>query len=445
MVQRLVIGTFRRQYVYRHGGWWQDLTLVSAQITGWSMQTLAADSSIGLDASDPEESLNRWFHYREISPRMINYVGFACNERCRFCYYLESIESGTTENRTTEENKKQIREGRVRFGKTQIEFTGGEATIRPDFPQLVAYAKELGYEEISLITNGLKMSYPDYCKKIVDAGVNDVLFSFHSFNPEKHDWLTQIPGSHRRLKQAVENMIALGVKVRFNSVITSENYKDLIPHLEFLCAFNPWSINLIMFNPSEETADYNSHDAIRFTSYDEIASYVSEAITKFRDRVTALNVRFMPFCFLKGHEAHIRNYWQAIYEAKEWDSLLHIGYRIGWPKTIAAAIAGLALLPFSVARYGRKSLGTFLSELVETTRVWYLFSHVKGCRKCALRMICPGFHKDFLKTYGKDQKVHPYTDIPLVRNPVFFAFPRYAFKFPALMREKLRLQKLSQR
>ncbi len=403
------------------------------------MQTVAAENPpIGLARTLPDDALNRWFHYREISPRMINYVGFACNERCRFCYYLESIESGTTQNRTTEENKKQIREGRLRFGKTQIEFTGGEATIRPDFPELVAYAKKLGYEEISLITNGLKMSHLDYCKRLVDAGLNDVLFSFHSYEPAKHDWLTQIPGSHRRLKQAVENMISLGVPVRFNSVITSQNYKDLVPHLEFLCSFNPWSINLIMFNPSEETMGYESHDPIRFTTYDEISGCISEAITLFRDRVKALNVRFMPFCFLKGHEAHVRDYWQAIYEAKEWDSLLHVGYRMGWPKTIAAALAGLLLLPWSVARYGRKSLQTFISELVETTRVRYLFAHVKGCRKCALRMICPGFHRDFLKKYGRDQKVHPYTDRPLVRNPVFFAYPRYAFKFPSLVKEQRR-------
>lgn len=420
---------------------WQDLTPVGVRFIAFSdMQTAVLESRAVPEETLPDQSLNRWFHYREISPRMINYVGFACNERCRFCYYLESIESGTTTNRTTEENKKQIREGRQVFGKTQIEFTGGEATIRPDFPQLVAYAKELGYEEISLITNGLKMSHLDYCKKIVEAGVNDVLFSFHSYEPEKHDWLTQIPGSHRRLKQAVENMISLGVKVRFNSVITSENYKDLIPHLEFLCSFNPWSINLIMFNPSEETADYNAHDAIRFTSYDEIAGYVGEAITQFRDRVTALNVRFMPFCFLKGHEAHIRNYWQAIYEAKEWDSLLHMGYRFGWPKTIGAALAGVLLLPWSVARYGAKSFQTLVSELVETTRVRMLFSHVKGCRKCALRKICPGFHRDFLKTYGRDQKVHPYLDLPLIRNPLYFAYRRYAFKFPGLMKEKRRLE-----
>jgi len=408
------------------------------------MPTAVIESQALLEHTSQDDSLNRWFHHREISPRMINYVGFACNERCRFCYYLESIESKTTTNRTTDENKKQIREGRKIFGKTQIEFTGGEATIRPDFPELVAYAKELGYEEISLITNGLKMSNLDYCKKIVDAGVNDVLFSFHSYEPEKHDWLTQIPGSHRRLKQAVENMISLGIPVRFNSVITSENYKDLNPHLEFLCSFNPWSINLIMFNPSEETSDYNAHDAIRFTSYDEIAGYISEAITRYRDRVKALNIRFMPFCFLKGHEAHIRNYWQAIYEGKEWDSLLHIGYRIGWPKTIGAALVGLLLLPWSVARYGRKNLGTFLAELVETTRVKYLFSHVKGCRKCALRKICPGFHKDFLKSYGQEQTVHPYLDMPLIRNPVYFAHPRYDFKFPGLMQEKKRSETASQ-
>jgi len=380
--------------------------------------------------NERESWFNRFWHRRIISPRMICYTGFACNLRCRFCYYLESLECGRAKNRTVGQIRRQLRMGR-RFGKTQVEFTGGEPTIVKEFPALVAYARELGYREIGLITNGLRMADAAYCRELQAAGLNDLLFSFHSYDAGIHDWLTQVPGSHDKLVQAVENVRALGMSFRFNSVVTAANSKVLDPHLRFLAGFGPRSVNLIVFNPSEETADNASHDAIRFTSYDAIGADVAEAVGGWRDRIPVLNVRFIPFCFMKGFEAHIRDYWQAIYEAKEWDPILHMGYRKGFWRVAAALVAGVVISPLTLARYGRKSLYALACECMQSFRVRLLFRQPAACRRCALRLICCGFHRDFLKQYGEPE-VHPYEDRPLVRNPVLFAASRYPEKFPGL-------------
>ncbi len=90
---------------------------------------------------------------------------------------------------------------------------------------------------------------------------------------------------------------------------------------------------------------------------------------------------------------------------------------------------------FQGARYGKKSLYTFLGELVETFRVRYLFKKPRGCRSCNLRLICPGFHRDFLKKNAAPE-VFPYREGELVRNPLYFAAPRYNFKFKALELEE---------
>ncbi len=365
-----------------------------------------------------------------ISPRMICYTGFKCNLRCRFCYYLESLESNCANDRTTAQIRRQLKIGRW-LGKTQVEFTGGEPTIRGDFPELVAYARRLGYREIGLITNGIRMAQADYCRELRDAGINDILFSFHSYDPEIHDWLTRLSGSHAKMSAAVRNAQDLGMPFRFNSVVTAANCHVLNEHMEFLLKWKPLSINLIVFNPSEETGDYHAHDQIRFTSYDEIGRHLADALARWRDHVPALNVRFIPFCFLKGHEAHIRNYWQAIYESKEWDPALHMTYHKGFVKMLAAMLAGGLLVPFTLARYGRKSFYTLACEAMQSFRVWLLFKKPPDCRQCALKLICGGFHRTFFKKYGVPE-VHPYREMPLIRNPVLFAWPRYSSKFPAL-------------
>jgi MoaA/NifB/PqqE/SkfB family radical SAM enzyme len=382
-----------------------------------------------------EKKLNRVRHRRIISPRMICYTGFRCNLRCRFCYYLESLESDKVRDRTSTQIRRQLWVGRRLFRKTEVEFTGGEPTVMSGFVDLIAYARTLGYQEIGLITNGLRMADMDYCRQLKEAGLNDILFSFHSYDPKIHDWLTQAKKSHEKLEQAVRNVKALRMDFRFNSVVTPANSLVLKPHLEFLAKFEPCSVNLIIFNPSEETANYESHNPIRFSTYDDIGERLAEAIEAFRGRIPILNVRFIPFCFLKGHEAHIRNYWQAIYEAKEWDPFLHMGYRKGFMKVALATLAGLFFWPFTLSRYGKKSFYTQLCEWMQSFRIHLLFRQPPACRRCALRLICGGFQREFFKKYGTP-KVYPYTDMPLVRNPVLFASPRYTAKFPGLAAEK---------
>jgi len=384
-----------------------------------------------------ETRFNRPWHRRIISPRMICYTGFKCNLRCRFCYYLESLECGNASNRSISQIRRQLWVGRRLFGKTQVEFTGGEPTILADLPGLVRYAKELGYSEIGLITNGLRMANTEYCGELRDAGLNDLLFSFHSYDPEIHDWLTQVPGSHAKLTEAVRNARELGMSFRFNSVVTSANCNVLDPHLTFLASLRPKSVNLIVFNPSEETTDYKSHDPIRFTSYDDIGGRLSEAVAAWRDKIPVLNVRFIPFCFVKGHEAHVRDYWQAIYEAKEWDPVLHMGYRKGFARVLAAMAAGMFMWPFTLAWYGRKSPYALACEWMQSFRVHMLFKQPPACRRCALRLICCGFHREFFKQFGMPH-VHPYEDRTLVRNPVLFAAERYTAKFPGLVADSPR-------
>ena len=167
----------------------------------------------------------------------------------------------------------------------------------------------------------------DYCRELKEAGLNDILFSFHSYDATLHDWLTQIKGSHSRLVQAVLNASELGMPYRFNSVVTSANCDVLNQHMQFLSSFSPASVNLIVFNPSEETADCATHESIRFTSYEHIGRKLCETLDVWKEKVPVINVRFIPFCFMKGFEEHVRGYWQAIYEEREWDPFLHMAFR----------------------------------------------------------------------------------------------------------------------
>jgi uncharacterized radical SAM superfamily Fe-S cluster-containing enzyme len=115
---------------------------------------------------------------RELSRRGDIRLGYRCNARCGFCYYHDMLDNPVEKEPTSAQLRGRLAALRSE-GAMEVEFTGGEPTIRPDLPELVAYAKEQGFTNISVISNGLRIANANYAKRLVDAGMNDVLFSVH--------------------------------------------------------------------------------------------------------------------------------------------------------------------------------------------------------------------------------------------------------------------------
>lgn len=370
---------------------------------------------------------------RKISSRFVLYVGFKCNLRCQFCYYLKSIEDGSAKNSDYETLAKKIKQAR-KLGKDQIDFTGGEATIHPDFIRLVTLCKELGFNTINVITNGLRFADLSYFEKAKAAGLNEVLLSIHSNHKEVHDELTKVPGSFDKIIEAAKNAKRLNVKLRINACINNKNYQYVDEYLNFLVTLQPTSVNLIVFNPTEETPGYTKHDAIRVASYHDIAKEIEKALVKHEKNIPIINIRFLPFCFLKGREEYIRTYWQEIYEQQEWDPILHWAYRKGWWFSVGATVLGIFLTIFRPLHilHGKKKVYTYLAEAFQNLRTFYLFKHTSDCQKCSFKNICPGLHRDFLKKQQVEPKLdfYPIAEGKMEYDPVRFGREKYPNKFP---------------
>lgn len=59
-------------------------------------------------------------------------------------------------------------------GIPHVVFTGGEPTLRPDLPELVRYAEDLGMVT-GLITGGERLSSPDYLHRLLDNGLDHLM------------------------------------------------------------------------------------------------------------------------------------------------------------------------------------------------------------------------------------------------------------------------------
>ncbi len=352
---------------------------------------------------------------REVTRRFVLQVGFSCPWRCKFCYYRESLKKGNVKDFTTEEVKEKLKEGR-RLGKDQVDFSGGEPSIRKDLFEIISYARKIGYKKVCMITNCFRTHDMNYVNKLIDSGLNDVLLSLHSPIEKEHDWLTQVPGSLKKVMKSLENFSKTKIEYRVNSTISDINYKNMDLFFKIIKPYKPHAYNLLVLNPTQETDSENGEITIK--DYNKIGESIGKSITKYKKDFKTINVRWIPFCMLKGNEEHVRTRWQKLYEDQEWDPYLNIKYNKGLWAAIGSAAAGLFLYMVYAPRYGKRGLYTKFNEMITTFRVKLYHRQLSECKHCSLRKICDALPANYVKNFNKT-KLSPYEGVA-INDPLHF-------------------------
>jgi len=97
-----------------------------------------------------------------------------CNLKCRFCF----AENDENEEPSYEQICKWIKQ-LTEPGKTLLQLSGGEPTLREDLPQIVAAAKAAGCKYVQLNTNGIRLAEDkDYLRLLAEAGLSFVFMQF---------------------------------------------------------------------------------------------------------------------------------------------------------------------------------------------------------------------------------------------------------------------------
>jgi len=105
-------------------------------------------------------------------------------------------------------------------------LTGGEPLAHPDFFAIGGHARELGFC-VRVKSNGhaLRGALARRLQREVDPFVVDV--SLHGASAETHDRQTRVPGSFDRLLANVEEMLALGLRIKLNATLTCWNEGEI--------------------------------------------------------------------------------------------------------------------------------------------------------------------------------------------------------------------------
>jgi MoaA/NifB/PqqE/SkfB family radical SAM enzyme len=157
-----------------------------------------------------------------------------CNLRCSGCWVgisrddLWSASVPTTMDDGVLRNA--LRFGRnIGFGK--LSLLGGEPTLHPELPAIVRETQSLGYNGISLTTNGVAPSTT--MRAVLCSGITNVTFSIDGSTPDVHDLLRPSPNGKstfsvtmRNLETAIDLSAKFGYEVRVNHTLYAANIHD---------------------------------------------------------------------------------------------------------------------------------------------------------------------------------------------------------------------------
>jgi radical SAM protein with 4Fe4S-binding SPASM domain len=150
--------------------------------------------------------------------RMDLALTYRCNNACPHCYVARSPEHDEMDTAAWKAVLRRVWE----VGIPHVCFTGGDATLRGDLAELVAYGEELGLVT-GLLTNGRRLSDAGYVGELTSAGLDHVQITLESHDEAVHDGMVAAPGAWRETVQGVRNAVDAGLYTTTNTTLTHEN------------------------------------------------------------------------------------------------------------------------------------------------------------------------------------------------------------------------------
>jgi len=231
-------------------------------------------------------------------------ISHKCNNQCIFCHDKDNQVKGRF--MALDEVRAEIVQAK-KEGYQRLILSGGEASINPDFLQIVKYAHDLGFAEIQTITNGRYFYYPKFVDEAVNAGLTEITFSLHGHTEELHDGFTGIKGSFKQALTGLANVRHYpNVIVNIDIVINKLNYKQLYDIILFYAQnFGVYEFDLLQVVPFGRA--WENRDKL-FYDLNEAKPYLDKIweLAKNDQRFHIWTNRF-PAQYLEGYEFLIQD------------------------------------------------------------------------------------------------------------------------------------------
>ena len=195
-------------------------------------KTLITDFSQITEETVDENTQNYMLETTKRKPRL-NALQFEltsrCNERCIHCY----IPNGKKETGNDMHIEKvfSLIDEFAEIGGLHITLSGGEVFLHKDIIRIIQYCREKDMM-ISILSNliALKDVQIPFIKS---ANVSLIQTSLYSMDPEIHDTITTVKGSHAKTKAAIEELVEADIPVQISCPVMKANCKGYVDVLQY--------------------------------------------------------------------------------------------------------------------------------------------------------------------------------------------------------------------
>jgi radical SAM protein with 4Fe4S-binding SPASM domain len=145
-----------------------------------------------------------------------------CNFRCVHCYL-----KGAVTNRKEIDFKQicLVLDQLADLGVFFVSLTGGEPLLRPDFWDIMSYARKRGLA-VSFTTNASLID-SDSAKKLADLAIAEVKVSIYGMTQDSFQKVTRTKGDFRKVLTGVETLVKLEIPVYAKMMLFNINFSDL--------------------------------------------------------------------------------------------------------------------------------------------------------------------------------------------------------------------------
>lgn len=144
-----------------------------------------------------------------------------CNLNCIHCYLgVNHFANGMPTKRILD-----LLDQLKIMGTLKVTFSGGEACLHPDLPEILTHARKNDFS-IAILTNGTQI--PDNLIDVIKTNnVGMVQFSLYSLDADIHDIITQHHGSHAKTMKSINSFMEAGIPIQIACPVMKPNLNSL--------------------------------------------------------------------------------------------------------------------------------------------------------------------------------------------------------------------------
>lgn len=179
--------------------------------------------------------------------KVIVNLTYHCSNDCRFC----AVADRPKRHGDFARYARLLRAYRSR-GVRALDLDGGEPTLYPRLLPFIALARSLGYERVTVTTNGRRLADRSFACRFLLGGVSEVLVSLHGHRAEVHERETRRAGSFDETVRGIRHLVRLRpdrVGVAVNTMLTPDNAAHLSDLLGFVHSLGVPKVNVQLVTP----------------------------------------------------------------------------------------------------------------------------------------------------------------------------------------------------